>query len=425
MSDTNSHESLDDELLSAHLDGELTQAERAAVEQRLRDDPQARELVADLRAVSETLRSLPKHELGADLREVVLQQAVVHTEQTPAEGGWTRRWAWATLALAAALLLMVYLPEANRDEQPVAQALPKAQAPSRKREEEQPVLQLRAAAKEETFDLGLIAESPSATLPDSSGLLGGSIESLAEADRAAAADSFASGAVIDGTLRSAPIQSPQIQPIGELPVEDYLFHLTPVDRSVGAAQFDQLLESHGIAVLSDSSVSSNRGGGAPAQKDGVNDADDKVNKLIADELAEGEAELVLVEAPLEQIQQIVASCSGDDSPWKTLHQDGAKSSFPFFANQKPNAATPADAGVAAARSGLKLADAPARRARGWARHLGQDRVAPGQSMSTEGESLRTRSLAPLESRAADQRVDLEQRPMATIRVLFILHPASE
>ncbi len=422
MSDTNSHESLDDELLRAHLDGELTQAERAAVEQRLRDDPQARELVADLRAVSETLRSLPKHELGADLREVVLQQAVVRTEQTSAEGGWTRRWAWATLALAAALLLMVYLPEANRDEQPVAQALPK------EREEEQPLLQLRVADKEETSDFGLIAESPSTTSPDSSGLLGGSIEFQPEADRAAAADSVALGGVIDGTLRIAPIQSPQIQPIGELPVEDYLFHLTPVDRSVGAAQFDQLLESYGIAVLSDSSVSSNRGGGAPAQKDGVNDADDKVNKLIADELAEGEAELVLVEAPLEQIQQIVASCSGDDSPWKTFRLDGAKSRFPFFANQKPNAATPADAGVAAARSGLKLADAPARRARaarGWARHLGQDRLALGQSMSTEGESLRTRSLAPLESRAADQRVDLEQRPMATIRVLFILHPASE
>ncbi len=122
MADTNSHESLDDELLSAHVDGELTEAERAAVEQRLRDDPQARELVAELRAVSQKLCSLPKHELGADLREAVLQQAVVHTERAPAEGGWTRRWAWATLALAAALLLTVYLPEANRDEQPLAQA---------------------------------------------------------------------------------------------------------------------------------------------------------------------------------------------------------------------------------------------------------------------------------------------------------------
>ena len=85
MSDANSYKSLDDELLSAHVDGELTEAERTAVEQRLRDDPQARELVAELRRVSETLRSLPKHELGADLREAVLQEAVVHTERAPAE----------------------------------------------------------------------------------------------------------------------------------------------------------------------------------------------------------------------------------------------------------------------------------------------------------------------------------------------------
>ncbi|MCH8839674.1 MAG: hypothetical protein IH831_03180 [Planctomycetes bacterium] len=208
-------------------------------------------------------------------------------------------------------------------------------------------------------------------------------------------------------MQSAPIQSPQIQPIGELPVEDYHVHLTPVDRRVSAAQFDQLLVSHGIAVRSDSSVSSDRGGGAPAA---------------------GEAELVLVEAPLEQIQQIVASCSGDDSPWKTFHQDGANSSSLFFAHQKPKAVAPAEAGVAAALGGLKLDDAPVRRARathGWARHLGRDRVAPGQSMSTEAEFLRKRNLATLGRRAADQRVDLEQRPMATIRVLFILHPASE
>ncbi|MCH7751171.1 MAG: hypothetical protein IH898_03310 [Planctomycetes bacterium] len=430
MSDANSYKSLDDELLSAHVDGELTEAERTAVEQRLRDDPQARELVAELRRVSETLRSLPKHELGADLREAVLQEAVVHTERAPAEGGWTRRWAWATLALAAALLLTVYLPETNRDEQPLAGALPKAQAPSLEREEELTVPQLQAGAKQETFDLGLIAESLSAPSPVSSGLLEGSVEFQAEADRAAAADSIALGAVIDGTLRSAPIQSPHIQPIGELRAEDYHVHLTPVDRRVGAAQFDQLLVSHGIAVRSDSSVFPDRGSGAPAQHADVSDADDKVNKNIADEPAAGEAELVLVEAPLEQIQQIVASCSGDDSPWKTLRlvdQDGTKSSLLFFAHQKPKAAGPAEAGteagVAVALDGLQLADAPARAASGWAKHLGRDRVAPGQSMSTEAKFLRKRNLATLKSRAADQRVDLEQRPMATIRVLFILHPA--
>ena len=138
--------------------------------------------------------------------------------------------------------------------------------------------------------------------------------------------------------------------------------------------------------------------------------------------------MVLVEASLEQIQQIVASCNGADSPWKTLRlvdQDGAKSSSLFFAHQKPKAVTPAEAGVAVALDGLKLDNAPARGARGWARNLGRDRVALEQAMSTEAEFLSKENIETLKSRAADQRVDLEQRPMVTIRVLFILHPASE
>jgi anti-sigma factor RsiW len=107
MTENSLHEQFEDELLSAYVDGELTPAERAAVEKRLSDDPQAQAMVAELRAVCETLKSLPKQELGTDLRESVLRQAVVLAEPGPSALGGARRWAWAVMALAAALLLAV------------------------------------------------------------------------------------------------------------------------------------------------------------------------------------------------------------------------------------------------------------------------------------------------------------------------------
>jgi hypothetical protein len=63
------------ELLSAYLDGELTAAERAAVEQVLAADPQARQWLDELRALSHTLRALPRHKLDEDLSRRVLEIA--------------------------------------------------------------------------------------------------------------------------------------------------------------------------------------------------------------------------------------------------------------------------------------------------------------------------------------------------------------
>ena len=55
------------ELLSAYLDGELTAAQRAEVEQLLATDPQARQWLDELRALSRTLQALPRYKLDEDL----------------------------------------------------------------------------------------------------------------------------------------------------------------------------------------------------------------------------------------------------------------------------------------------------------------------------------------------------------------------
>ncbi len=65
----------ENELFSAYLDGELTAAEQAEVEQLLATSPAARQLMEELRALSATLQSLPAQRLGEDLSEGVLRAA--------------------------------------------------------------------------------------------------------------------------------------------------------------------------------------------------------------------------------------------------------------------------------------------------------------------------------------------------------------
>ena len=60
---------------SAYLDDELPADQRAAVEVRLAADPAARQLLEQLRLVSQSVQDLPEESLGLDLRAAVLQQA--------------------------------------------------------------------------------------------------------------------------------------------------------------------------------------------------------------------------------------------------------------------------------------------------------------------------------------------------------------
>lgn len=65
---------LPEELLSAYLDGELSDQQRELVDQRLKDSSQWRDTLARLRASSEAIRQIPECPLGRDLTPAVWQE---------------------------------------------------------------------------------------------------------------------------------------------------------------------------------------------------------------------------------------------------------------------------------------------------------------------------------------------------------------
>lgn len=156
----------DDELLSAYLDGELSDEERTRAEQMLAEQPETRQLLDDLRTLRRGFEGLPRHRLEGEFAARVLRAAeremlageadgemtalaaappaVSSTSSQAAvaaslEGGlrpaersagfnwvrWRRPIAWAGAALAAGLLLMVL----DRRPPPAAVNGPIAHAP--------------------------------------------------------------------------------------------------------------------------------------------------------------------------------------------------------------------------------------------------------------------------------------------------------
>src|SRR3954468_6878486 len=122
MSDAGRHHELDDELISAYLDDELSVEDRAAVERRLAADPAAQRLLHELRLVSQSVQAMPQQNMGRDLSETIV--ALIEQERKPTSApadstrpggklpklpifGSRRAWIWASLALAAGLLIMV------------------------------------------------------------------------------------------------------------------------------------------------------------------------------------------------------------------------------------------------------------------------------------------------------------------------------
>lgn len=108
--------------LSAYLDGELTPAERAQVEERLTVDAQAARLLADLQGMRELARSLPHRAPQRDLWPAI-EPRLASREQAPAHGSATvaaprtaaaprpfaRRYAFSAPQLAAAAVLLIAL----------------------------------------------------------------------------------------------------------------------------------------------------------------------------------------------------------------------------------------------------------------------------------------------------------------------------
>lgn len=97
------------EQLSAYLDGELTDAERAAVERLLATDPAARALLDELRRTAELVAALPRAAAPPDFVENAvarLERAALLGEAASPVGTARQAW-WARgLALAASLALV-------------------------------------------------------------------------------------------------------------------------------------------------------------------------------------------------------------------------------------------------------------------------------------------------------------------------------
>jgi hypothetical protein len=127
-----------DELIGAYLDGELSDRERQRVEQMLAEHAHCRRTLQELRALRENLKSLPSHALGPDFQRRILSEIDRGKQATPA--GFSRdkasdtspassvqgtmvakpavNWrgrAWAVAALAAAVLIMAFVPRHLRD----------------------------------------------------------------------------------------------------------------------------------------------------------------------------------------------------------------------------------------------------------------------------------------------------------------------
>ncbi len=104
-----------DEMISAYLDGELSDSEREYVERLVDADPQYRRMLEELQALRDSLKSLPRFQLDEGFHQRVLERAVQHTSPSPASKESERRQVWRRLAwvggtIAAALLLMFFLP---------------------------------------------------------------------------------------------------------------------------------------------------------------------------------------------------------------------------------------------------------------------------------------------------------------------------
>ncbi len=127
------------ELLSAYLDGELTAAEQAEMERLLAESPAARQLVEELRALRNMLRTLPQEKLTEDLSRQVLRVAErrMLTEEEPgaADDGpmtpvllgrslfrrFLNRRTMTWLTLTAAIALMIAISEWRQGVPPIAE----------------------------------------------------------------------------------------------------------------------------------------------------------------------------------------------------------------------------------------------------------------------------------------------------------------
>lgn len=451
-----------DELLSAYIDGELTDEERAQVELRLENDPAARELVAEMRALSSTLRGLPREKLAEDIRLDVMDQIRSPTVVLPRDRvSLGRRIFWPVLAIAAALLLIfVQNEQANME---IAKAPGHAQEP-RAEHRERPVPQLEAPA-EATVSADEPADKPAEESPMLSGV-----------EPAEAPDAAPEGALFDDVPEPEATIDRALDALAAENGELGVVHLTLTDLRAGAERFDELLISNGVQVIDEFAEAAGRSAIAPERASGMaapdvgvlssraasppataGDLGGTTSESLPREPLPGNSdqpEMVLVEARPEQIEQILLTCQNDTEAIAAVnidptasgtnrtrekqrllgYQQYARSARP--AEEKSFQVTPAQQGVISVLNSIPNAPADPAVAgqleQGWATKLRIEKSPPdlerveqvvnerrGQVYNSAENSSRPQSYADLSKNSTDETKSVEQ-PM---RVLFLLHPS--
>ncbi len=113
---------LEPDMLSAYLDGELTDAERAAVDAQLEASAEWRDELAEVRAARDALRGLPERDAPDGFWDAVHAHVVADVDPDDADDdivvpitaarSTRRRWGWvaASAAAVAAVVAVIVVP---------------------------------------------------------------------------------------------------------------------------------------------------------------------------------------------------------------------------------------------------------------------------------------------------------------------------
>ncbi len=463
MAEITNNLNFDDELLSAYVDGELTVEERGAVEARLANDSSARELVAEMRTLSGTLRSLPREKVVDDVRAGVLNQLPEkRVTLPPRDISLGRRLLWPMLAIAVALMLMFVQENEKRDVGEVA----KVEA-DRNATPEQPELRDEIAA----VDAPATVSAPRASAPvigAPAGEVG--IDTLrATTPAPAEADVAAEDFRLSGKLDEAVANNES--GVG-------IVHLTLADLRTGTEHFNRLLVSNGVQVMEPEAVPPATAVNGNLAFDRVESAEESapVARTFSAPSASGgaggyggvatsnapptnltesqsEPEMVLVEAPREQIEQILFGCSNDTEAIKEVSIDPTANGT-IRAPEKQQLSqyhqyergvsselklkgynvTPSQQGMIAALNSMKPpleqegTSSEGMQNQGWATRV-REQPADLRQLGVELnnrrnqylDNARQQSAVPAQQKLAKKEAAASQ----SMRVLFLLHPSKD
>ena len=325
MSEPEFQHDLDDELLSAYLDGELTVEERAAVEARLASDPDAQQMLHQLRSVSQAVQALPLEPVGRDLREQILRRAESLKPAADMRDALPkvtlfrsrRSWIWASLAVAAGLMIMVLqsgddegknLPAIAKHDGSTALSRPLQESFRREANELAPAAADPASIARTELAAAAVPPASIATTPSVMLLREGSLAASAPPSSAPAdaplSENDDSRLAISELSESAPVSEEQQASL-------VVVHVVAKPEALRNKTFDKLLASNGITI----ETGQQRSGGAVLNDSARQLAADKETEQLPETSVEKPAgdqvEMVLIDAPKPAVLSCLAGLKQD------------------------------------------------------------------------------------------------------------------